>query len=289
MGILSFLARKAGKIIVGAAVVGTAAAVHGAANTSKAKKINKEAEEIQQKALEKYDRHLKLAEGSLKVLGENEAKVINSFSTFCDNIERIQGRPEMNTNFGSVIDLPKYSLSEIKKLPESLSVALSGAAGAGAGALIGLAAFGATTLVVAPTALLGGIVICAKGSKLKKQAIQNIEQAKKLSSQVDEVCNFYARVSTCSKKFCDGFSILYRVYDYHLRSLQQIVSRKEYWYLYTDSEKKLVENTVLITGLLFKMCKTKVVDRVNEVEYVNESETAKLTMESTKLIGSLAY
>lgn len=284
MGLIGKILKK---VVVGAAVVGAGLVTAGAVNTHKAKKINREAEDIRNQAMHKYNRANADANNALKAVGESELKVINKFTLFCECIEKIQGRPDINTNYRSIIDLPKYDLKEIKRLPEELGVVIGGAVGAGAGALVGLAAYGATAAIASPALLGGGIVICIKGAQLKKQAIKNVEQAQILSNQIDEVCMFYSKVIDVSYKFQSNLNTLYRIYDYHLEKIYPIVQRKRYWYEYTQDEKKWVENTILLTRLLHEMCKTRVILKEREVEVVNEQRIYQLGNESTRLIQSL--
>lgn len=284
MGLIGKILKKA---VVGVAVLGAGLATAGAVNTHRAKKINREADDIRNRAMAKYRGANSDATSALKEVGESELKIINKFSLFCECIERIQGRPEINTNYRSIIDLPKYDLKEIKRLPEELGLIIGGAAGAGAGALVGLAVYGATAAIASPALLGGGIVLCIKGSQLKKQAIRNVAQANELSEKVDEVCHFYYKVVEVSQKFQTNLNTLYRIYDYHLKTIYPLVQRKRYWNDYTRDEKKWVENTILLTRLLHEMCKTKVIIKEREAEVVNEQRIYQLGNESTRLIQSL--
>ena len=74
-----------------------------------------------------------------------------------------------------------------------------------------------------------------------------------------------------------------RVYKEHLEALTNIVdvNKKNDWVDFTDDEKLLTENTVLLVGLLFNMCKVKVV-----LKSQSESEINKINHE--KINNSIA-
>ena len=187
--IISFFTRHKKGVIVGAAAIGGAGAGAGIFNAHKAKKINRQALDIQQNALEKHEQAYQEAQAVLALLGEVEKDAIDSFVHFADTMERIQGRPKFKSNIFSTVKLPNYEPEEIKNLSAEVRMAIDGVVGAGVGGLAGLAAFGAGAgaLVAAPAMALGGVVLCVKGFGLKKKAIENKRQAKQMEKSVDEI------------------------------------------------------------------------------------------------------
>ena len=187
--IISFFTRHKKGVIVGAAAIGGAGAGAGIFNAHKAKKINRQALDIQQNALEKHEQAYQETQAVLALLGEVEKDAIDSFVHFADTMERIQGRPKFKSNIFSTVKLPNYEPEEIKNLSAEVRMAIDGVVGAGVGGLAGLAAFGAGAgaLVAAPAMALGGVVLCVKGFGLKKKAIENKRQAKQMEKSVDEI------------------------------------------------------------------------------------------------------
>lgn len=112
--LFSFFTKHKKGVIAGAAGIGAAGIGAGAVNAHQAKKINKQALEIQQAALDKHDQSYSATQQVLAELGEVENAAIDSFPHFADTMEQIQGRPRMKTSIFVGVKLPEYE-------PESLS------------------------------------------------------------------------------------------------------------------------------------------------------------------------
>ena len=80
---------------------------------------------------------------------------------------------------------------------------------------------------------------------------------------------------------------LYRLYH---RKVKELVNQKNDWNDFSSDEKKLVENTVLLVGVLYEMCKVKLVVENKDVSQVNEVNTAdiaKATKQSSVVLDSI--
>ena len=135
--IISFFTRHKKGVIVGAAAIGGAGAGAGIFNAHKAKKINRQALDIQQNALERHEQAYQETQAVLALLGEVEKDAIDSFVHFADTMERIQGRPKFKSNIFSTVKLPNYEPEEIKNLSAEVRMAIDGAVGAGAAGFAG--------------------------------------------------------------------------------------------------------------------------------------------------------
>lgn len=288
--IISFFTRHKKGVIVGAAAIGGAGAGAGIFNAHKAKKINRQALDIQQNALEKHEQAYQEAQAVLALLGEVEKDAIDSFVHFADTMERIQGRPKFKSNIFSTVKLPNYEPEEIKNLSAEVRMAIDGVVGAGVGGLAGLAAFGAGAgaLVAAPAMALGGVVLCVKGFGLKKKAIENKRQAKQMEKSVDEIVAFYAELRKAADSFRGSVTAVYSRYAEGLQHVEDTLTIKTVWKQFSREEKKNVENTVLLARLLYEMTQTKIVvrqEKEDKLETVNTAEIAKLQKQATKLLG----
>ena len=288
--IISFFTRHKKGVIVGAAAIGGAGAGAGIFNAHKAKKINRQALDIQQNALEKHEQAYQETQAVLALLGEVEKDAIDSFVHFADTMERIQGRPKFKSNIFSTVKLPNYEPEEIKNLSAEVRMAIDGVVGAGVGGLAGLAAFGAGAgaLVAAPAMALGGVVLCVKGFGLKKKAIENKRQAKQMEKIVDEIVAFYAELRKAADSFRGSVTAVYSRYADGLQRVENTLTTKTVWKQFSREEKKNVENTVLLARLLYKMTQTKIVvrqEKEDKLETVNTAEIAKLQKQATKLLG----
>ena len=291
--IISFFTRHKKGVIVGAAAIGGAGAGAGIFNAHKAKKINRQALDIQQNALERHEQAYQETQAVLALLGEVEKDAIDSFVHFADTMERIQGRPKFKSNIFSTVKLPNYEPEEIKNLSAEVRMAIDGVVGAGVGGLAGLAAFGAGAgaLVAAPAMALGGVVLCVKGFGLKKKAIENKRQAKQMEKIVDEIVAFYAELRKAADSFRGSVTAVYSRYAEGLQHVEDTLTIKTVWKQFSREEKKNVENTVLLARLLYEMTQTKIVvrqEKEDKLETVNTAEIAKLQKQATKLLGETA-
>ena len=291
--IISIFTKHKRGVIAGAAGLGAAGAGAGLFNAHKAKKINRQALDIQQAALERHEQAYQETLAVLALLGEVEKDAIDSFEHFADTMERIQGRPKFKSNIFSTVKLPNYEPEEIKNLSAEVRMAIDGVVGAGVGGLAGLAAFGAgaSALVAAPAMALGGVVLCVKGFGLKKKAIENKFQAKHMEKNVDEIVAFYAELRKAADSFRGSVTAVYSRYAEGLQHVEDTLTIKTVWKQFSREEKKNVENTVLLARLLYKMTQTKIVvrqEKEDKLETVNTAEIAKLQKQATKLLGETA-
>lgn len=147
-------------------------------------------------------------------------------------------------------------------------------AAGGGGIALGTTILGATTLGVG--LLVGGIIFSVTGSKLSDKADEAWAQMKKAEKQIDEICDYLKRLRTLSNKFYATLEIVNTSYQKHLNNLEFIVNTLEHndWNMFTPKEKQLTENTVLLVGLLYKMCQVELVlkrkgsDTINSVNNI---------------------
>lgn len=278
------------EVIAAAFGLGAVAAADGAVHAHKAKKINKRALQIQQEAIQRHSAAYEKTETVLAELGKAEKTVIDSFIRFADSMEKIQGRPKFKNGLFSSVKLPTYEPEEIKVLSNNLQMALGGIGGAGTGALVGLAAFGAGALVVAPAALGFGVVLCTKGRNLKNKAVENVRQANQLTKDVDTIVAFYGKVNNAVVPFTESMWAVYKKYDSCLNSVEMILSTKTTWKELSHSERKLVENTIYLARLLHSMCQTQIIekhDSEEKLETINITALAKLENQASKLLAAV--
>lgn len=289
--ILKWLREHIWGVLAGSAAIGVAGAGAGAYNAHKAKKINKEAIDIQNAALEKHNRAYDETEQVLAQLGEAEERAIDSFTWFADTMERIQGRPQFKSNVFSSVKLPNYEPNEIKTLSIEVKMAIGGAGGAGIGALAGLAAFGAGAIIAAPAMIGAGLVLCVKGFGLKKKAIENKRQAKEMMKSVDEIVEFYAELRKAADTYRESINAVYYKFMEHMTRVEDILLTKTAWKEFTRKEKRTVENTVLLARLLYEMTKVSLVvkqDSEEKLEKINSAELAKLQKQAGKMLKDVA-
>lgn len=159
-------------LIVGAAALagafGAKKAIDGGTKMKEADDVRKLAQEIQNYAIERFDKKNAEVTGIMDEIGNRELEILKSFGTFSDLIEKIQGRPEFKPYKKGSANLPIYKSDEIRKVSMGAGVLLGGLSGAAAGTAGGIAAAGATTTAIMAfgTASTGTAISTLSGAAL---------------------------------------------------------------------------------------------------------------------------
>lgn len=286
--IISWLKEHTFEALLGAIGIGAAGAGVGAANAHQAKRINGQALEIHQKAIEDYERENQITESVLVELGKIEKQVLDSFPSFCDAIEKIQERPSFVLKGIGDTKTQKIEPVELKKISADAQMAIAGAGGVGVGTLAGLAVFGTSTIIAAPAVIGGGLVICFKGISLKNKAIKNRKQALATRKSVDEIISFFCDLRFIANSYRDSIINVYNKYVEYLQKTNSILSVKTKWCDFTKDEKTVVHNAFMLAGLLHEMIKTDVIirsDNEKKIENINKNEIEKLQKDAIKLLN----
>lgn len=152
------------------------------------------------------------------------------------------------------------SLSGIAATNATLAALGGGALAAGGGGI----ALGTTILGVATLGaglLVGGVIFSLTGSSLSNKADEAWEQAEKTRKSVDNICVYLDELNGVASAYTDTLNSVNTIYQKHLTGVTTIVDMlgKTDWNLFTDAEKQLTENSVLLVGLLYSMCKVQLV------------------------------
>lgn len=164
-----------------------------------------------------------------------------------------------------------------------------GAIAAGGGGI----ALGTTILGVATAGvglLVGGLIFNLAGSKLSNKADEAYEQMRSAEIKINRICTYLGRLSTAANDYCNKLIAVDSVYRRYLSKVKELVNEKNDWNDFSSDEKKLVENTVLLVGVLYEMCKVKLIVENKDVSQVNEVNTAdiaKATKQSSVVLDSI--
>ena len=171
------------------------------------------------------------------------------------------------------------SLSGVAATNATLAALGGGAIAAGGGGMaLGTTILGATTLGVG--ILVGGIIFNVTGSKLSDKADEAFAQMKKAEGEINKICTYLTKLHNAEDAFEKSLLTVSRIYDRHLVKLGDLVviNGKTDWNEFTDAEKKMTENTVLLVGLLYNMCKVQLVRQTankSETNIVNEKDISQ--------------
>ncbi|MDE7326089.1 MAG: hypothetical protein K2N63_07430 [Lachnospiraceae bacterium] len=175
------------------------------------------------------------------------------------------------------------SLSGAAATNATLAALGGGALAAGGGGIaLGTTILGAATLGVG--LLVGGAIFNFTGSSLSKKADEAWAQMERAEQEINRSCSYMIQLSGHANKYRDSLTAVNDVYVRHLHYLQQIVygQNKTDWSDFTPEEQLVTENTSLLVGLLYKMCKVQMVlkaktdNGINSVNYMEITDTINM-------------
>lgn len=166
------------------------------------------------------------------------------------------------------------SLSGVAATNATLAALGGGAVAAGGGGMaLGTMLLGGATLGVG--LLVGGIIFNKTGEHLSKKADEALKQAKRTENDVNKIVTYLKELSEYANKFYDSLISVKTIYDKHINLLDHIInfSEKTQWNDFTLKEKITTENAIMLVGLMYKMCKTKLVLKDTNENGINEVNT----------------
>ena len=169
------------------------------------------------------------------------------------------------------------SLSGAALTNATLAALGGGAIAAGGGGIaLGTTILSATTLGVG--LLVGGVIFSFTGEKLSDKADEARSQMKKAENQINTICEYLVDLHNTSNRYYDTLSAVNTIYQKYLNSLTSIVTMLGHndWNSFTSEEKKITENTVLLVGLLYNMCKVELVLKAKKENDMNTINTAEV-------------
>lgn len=163
-------------------------------------------------------------------------------------------------------------------------------AAGGGGMALGTAVLGGATLGVG--LLVGGIIFNVTGSKLSDKADEAYSQAEKTEREVGRIIAYFNELNSVALTFKTSLTKIEDQYRKRLATLDHVVnfSEKVQWSDFTDKEKQMTENLVLLVGLLYKMCKTRLVYKDKEgddLNTVNRVEVNTVVEEANKILNNV--
>lgn len=163
------------------------------------------------------------------------------------------------------------SLSGAAATNATLAALGGGAIAAGGGGIaLGTTILGAATLGVG--VLVGGVIFNLVGHSISSKAEEAERQVIATEVQVTKIKDYLSELCVYAKKFNTSLQMVENVYRKHLNGLDYVVnfSGKTDWNAFTEQEKLLAENTVLLVAFIHYMCKTKLVLLSSEKDSLNQ-------------------
>lgn len=163
------------------------------------------------------------------------------------------------------------TLSGVAATNATLAALGGGAISAGGGGMaLGSAVLGGATLGVG--LLVGGIIFGVTGSKLADKADEAYDQAKEAEEKANRIVEYLDNLKKNAQNFYNALDNAAELYDDFLTELDIIINRRKKvnWSDYTDDDKLLVQNLVLLVGVLYRTCQTKIVKEDKDDDGLNE-------------------
>ena len=170
------------------------------------------------------------------------------------------------------------SLSGAAATNATLAALGGGAIAAGGGGIaLGTAVLGGATLGVG--LLVGGIIFNATGCKLSEKADEAWDQMKKAEEQINKICSYLKELRDTAKGYQGSLIKVNTIYNSHLDKMKQMieVDHRTNWYAYSDEEQTMIENSAILTQLLYSMCKVQLVIKTNNKNGINKVNTEEVT------------
>lgn len=183
------------------------------------------------------------------------------------------------------------SLSGAAATNATLAALGGGAVAAGGGGMaLGSMVLGGATLGVG--LLVGGIIFNFTGSKLSDKAEEALKQIEKAEKEINEICDYLGKLKKASKSYYSSLKKVNDVYKKYLQSIKAIVFtyNKTDWNTFTQEEKNYVENCSYLVGLLYNMCKVKLVNQSasnNEINSINYNDIKKSEDDASRMLLNL--
>jgi len=180
-------------------------------------------------------------------------------------------------------------LTGVAATKATLAILGGGTLAAGGGGI----ALGATMLSAATLGvglLVGGIIFNVVGGSISNKADEAWSQMKRAEAEINKICKHLEKLGATAKRYHGALVIVENIYTDHLNKLYSIVetAQKTDWTAFSDEEKLVTENTVLLVGLLYNMCKVQLVfssGNDSETNRINIMEINKSIADTNKVLG----
>ena len=250
-----------------AAAAGVGSGIHGGVKMKEANDTMKSANERHKKNIKRFEDENARTTKAMDSLGKYELETMKKFQTFADMFEKIQNRPEFKDISISDVKLPEYNAEELKEVSVGAGVVLGGIGGA----VLGGATLGGL--------LVSGIIFNATGCKLSEKADEAWDQMKKAEGQINRICSYLKKLRDTAKEYQSSLVKVNTIYNSHLDKMKQMieVDHRTDWYEYSDEEQTIIENSAILTQLLYSMCKVQLVIKTKSKNGINKVNTEEVT------------
>ena len=165
-------------------------------------------------------------------------------------------------------------------------------AAGGGGIALGTTILGAATLGVG--LLVGGVIFSCTGSKLSSKADKAWEQMISNEQKINKICNYLFDLQRTAERYNATLLRMRSLYIKQLDKMRVVIEsypeRCVNWKNLSWEEQRIIENTVLIVGVLYAMCKVQLVYKSNysDQNLINHAVINKAEQDANDVMAQVA-
>lgn len=162
----------------------------------------------------------------------------------------------------------------------------------GGGIALGTTILGAATLGVG--LLVGGVIFSCTGSKLSNKADTAWEQMISNEQKINKICNYLFDLQRTAERYNATLLRMRSLYMKQLDKMRNIIEsyyeKHVNWQNLSLEEQLVIENMVLIVGVLYNMCKVQLVRKSNSSDQniINKTEISKAEKDANDVIEQMS-
>lgn len=164
-------------------------------------------------------------------------------------------------------------------------------AAGGGGIALGTTILGATTLGAG--LLVGGVIFSCTGSKLSSKADKVWEQMISNEQKINDICNYLYDLQRTAERYNATLLRMYSLYLKQLNKMRNIIEsygeKRVNWYNLSIEEQLVIENMVLIVGVLYNMCKVQLVRKFDysKQNVINKTDINKAEKDANDVMEQM--
>ena len=139
--------------------------------------------------------------------------------------------------------------------------------------------------------LAGGFILSTKGDKALEEANTLLEEVLENEKKANGICEFLDELCYASMIYIMSLKKVEKIYRSYINDLEHMMHVKTDRNYFTEHEKFITENAVLLVQLLYSTCKVSMVHKSEgpkhkqTVNNVNTDEVEKRIYESGKILA----
>lgn len=164
-------------------------------------------------------------------------------------------------------------------------------AAGGGGMALGATILGAATLGV--SLLVGGAIFGMVGASLSSKAEKAWEQMLINEKQINKICKYLTDLQWTAEKYNRTLIKMRTLYRNQLEKMRQIIASygKDSidWNWLSADEQLVIDNMILIVGVLYNMCKVKLVNEQtseNSINNINKVDIEKAEKDANEILNT---